>query len=206
MNDDAKSASEDLAYMRALVDERGKGFKSGGSLYAAAGLIYGAQCLLTWPTVAGFITFSAFVSLIIGVLPTVLFLALLAYYLWRDRKQMQIKGTASRAIASAFAGAGLANISLVIVFATAAYQRHDFSIWLFYPVVVCALQGAVWYAIAQIQRRIWMGVVATGWLLTAVASGFLIPSPDQYLLLLGLALIALMAIPGYLMMQSAKGE
>ena len=51
-----------------------------------------------------------------------------------------------------FASVGIANAVMAMVFGFAAYQRGDFSLYLFFPVVVCAFQGAVWCAIAMIQR------------------------------------------------------
>jgi hypothetical protein len=87
----------------------------------------------------------------------------------RHRPQAAGGGVASRAVNSAFAGAGIANLALILIFASAAARHHDFHYWLFHPAVVFVLQGAVWYVIFMLRKRMWMALVAAGWLVSGVA-------------------------------------
>jgi hypothetical protein len=41
-------------------------------------------------------------------------------------------------------------------------RHHDFRYWLFHPAVVFVLQGAVWYVIFMLRKRLWMALVAAG--------------------------------------------
>ncbi|HWT52464.1 MAG TPA: hypothetical protein VN113_09820 [Caulobacter sp.] len=112
-------------------------------------------------------------------------------------------GAANRAINAAFAGTGIANLALVLIFAAAASRHKDFHYWLFHPAVVFVLQGAVWYVIFMLRKRIWMLLVAAGWLASGVALGLLIDRADLYLLIASVGLFAFMMVPGFHMMRQA---
>ena len=200
---DAKTAHENLAFMRTVLDERSAGMRSGGLLYGAAGVLYGLQCSFQWLHAAEILPLHPVLSLVVGLLPTVVFLGLCGYVFWRERKSLTLKGAASRAVAAAFGGAGIANGVLALVFAMAAAARDDMTIWMFFPVVVCALQGAVWYTVAMVQRRWWMGAVAGGWYGTALILGLTVSSPATYLAVLGMAMFAFMAVPGFILIRLA---
>ncbi len=79
-------------------------------------------------------------------------------------------------------------------------------IWLFYPCMVCALQGAVWYVAYMIRRKLWLACASGGWFLTTLALGFTIRDTGTYVLILGLALLFLMGGSGWYMMHQAKQE
>jgi hypothetical protein len=134
--------------------------------------------------------------------PTLIFLVLMTIVIIIDRKRPAV-GVTNRAVNSAFAGAGLANLALVIVFASAAARNHDFRYWLFHPAVVFVLQGAVWYVIFMLRKRLWMALVAAGWLASGVALGMLVDRPELYLLIATVSLFLLMAVPGFGMMRQA---
>ncbi|MFT5775731.1 hypothetical protein [Hyphomonas sp.] len=118
--------------------------------------------------------------MLIGIVPTALFMAVIFYQGWRKRIRSAGAGTTSRAVKAAFTEAGIATIVMALVFGWVAYQRQDWSIWFLYPVVVCALQGAT----------------AIGWFAAAACLGLLIDQTQTYLLALGVALIICMALPG----------
>jgi hypothetical protein len=134
--------------------------------------------------------------------PTVVFLILMTIVIIIDRKRPQV-GVANRAVNAAFAGTGIANLALVLIFAAAAARHKDFHYWLFHPAVVFVLQGAVWYVIFMLRKRLWMALVATGWLVCGVALGMLIERADLYLLIASLGLFAFMMVPGFFMMRQA---
>ncbi len=92
---------------------------------------------------------------------------------------------------------------MICVFASNAIQQKNLLIWFLYPAVVCAIQGAVWYIAFMLRRRAWLGVVAFGWFATAIALGFLIGTPD-YALVLGVALVLFMAVPGFVLIRLAR--
>jgi len=205
MNDKLKTVQDDLAFLRDLAEggaERSGLGAAGGALYGAAGLLYGLQTLSYYAQERGWAHLSPLANLVIAWAPTLIFLVLMTIVIIIDRKQPR-RGIASRAVNAAFAGTGIANLALVLIFAAAAARNHDFRYWLFHPAVVFVLQGAVWYVIFVLRKRLWIALVAIGWLASGVALGLLIHRPDLYLLIATFGLFAFMMVPGFHMMRQA---
>lgn len=206
MNDAIKAAQDDLAFLRTVAEGGGGGMGlTGGALYAGAGLIYGLECLGHYGQVTGVFHMQLLGNLLLSALPTLIFLIMMTVVIVIERKRPK-GGVANRAVNAAFAGTGIANIALVLVFASAATRHHDFRYWLFHPAVVFVIQGAVWYVIFMLRKRLWMAVAATGWLVSGVALGMLVDRQDLYLLVASLGLFAWMMVPGYVMMRQAMRQ
>lgn len=205
MNDKLKTVQDDLAFLRGLAEggaERGGLGVAGGALYGSAGVLYGIQTLAYLVQEKGLLRLSPQANLVMAWAPTVIFLILMTIVIIVDRKNPQ-RGVTNRAVNAAFSGTGIANLALVLIFASAAARNHDFRYWLFHPAVVFVLQGAVWYVIFVLRKRLWMAVVAIGWLVSGVAMGMLIHRADLYLLIATFGLFALMGVPGFHMMRQA---
>jgi hypothetical protein len=192
----------DLAFMRALVADSGRARMAGGAVFLWGGLLYGLQCFAYWAQGVGLLPLSDQAMFWLAISISALFLVILAFIIWRDRKAPK-GGASSRALTAAFTSAGLANLALTIVFGTTAVREHNFLIWLLYPIVVCAMQGAAWYVAYMIRKRLWLAAVSAGWFITSVALGFTLGSLN-YVLLLGVALLVLMALPGYILLRLAQ--
>lgn len=207
MNDEIKSVQDDLAFLRTVAESRGPAGLgvAGGALYAGAGLVYGLQCLGHYGQVIGLVRMAPVGDLLLAWLPTVIFAVMMTVVIVVDRKR-PTGGVANRAVNAAFSGTGIANLALILIFASAAARNHDFRYWLFHPAVVFVLQGAVWYVVFVLRKRVWMALVAAGWLACGVALGMLIHRPDLYLLIAGLGLFAWMMVPGYVMMRQAMRQ
>ena len=203
--DDETDVSQNLAFVRALVSEGGRAQLSGGALFMVAGLVYGLQCIVQWAGAIGFIYLGLVGNLIAGTLPTVVFILAVIWVAWRDRG-LKPKGVGTRALNAAFGSAGLTNLFMAFVFGYNAIRHDSLAIWLYYPAVVCALQGAAWYIAHMIRKQLWLALVSAGWFVTTVALGVLIDSPNTYVLVLGFALILLMGGSGYAMVRMAKRE
>ena len=204
MNHEIKSVQDDLTFLRTIAEGRSGGGMgvAGGALYGSAGMLYGIQCLSYYLQEVGIVRLSPTANIIMAWAPTLIFLVLMTVVIVIDRKRPAV-GVTSRAVNSAFAGAGIANLALVLVFASAAQRHQDFHYWLFHPAVVFVLQGAVWYVIFMLRRRWWTALVAFGWLVSGVALGMLIECADLYLLIATGSLFLLMAVPGFGMMRQA---
>ena len=84
MTADAKSARDDLAFLKALVGEdENSGARSWAEAYLAGGLIYGGQMLLHAAQALGWIAQAPLLGLVIGIGPTVLFVPTL---IWINRR------------------------------------------------------------------------------------------------------------------------
>lgn len=208
MNDKLKTAQDDLAFLRGLAEggnERGGLGVAGGALYGSAGVLYGVQTLSYFLQERGLLAMGTTGNIVMAWAPTVIFLILMTIVIIVDRKKPQ-RGVTNRAVNAAFSGTGIANIALVLVFASAATRNHDFRYWLFHPAVVFILQGAVWYVIFVLRKRAWMALVAIGWLVSGVAMGMLVHRADLYLAIATFGLFALMGGPGFFMMRQAMQQ
>jgi hypothetical protein len=191
---------QDLAFMRALAEGGvSRHQPQFGAVYLAAGLCYGAQCLFGWCQQMGWILLSGPMSLAAHIGFTILFLAILLAIVIRNRGNPPT-GIASRAVAAAFSSVGLTNCVMIAVFGTVAARHHNMTIWLLYPIVVFALQGAAWLIAAQIQKKGWMAAVALGWMASAIFLALTIDGP-YYVAICGVSLLGLMALPGAIIMR-----
>jgi hypothetical protein len=203
MASDLQSAREDLAYMRSLVSGTGPMQKTIGEAFTWAGALYGGQCLLHWLQTLGLVPQQGLVALAVVLLPTLVFIVVLTVIIWKDRKT-PAGGVASRALGAVFQGAGLANLVMAFVFAYGASRAESLGLWLYHPIVVCMFQGVAWFVAWVILRRGWLGLVAVGWFATTVALGVAVfADVGAYLLILGVALFGLMAIPGWVIWRGA---
>jgi hypothetical protein len=203
MSTKTHSAAEDLAFMRGLVEGGdGRGTAQFGEVYFAGGLLYGLQVLVQSLPAFGVLPPSPSLQLVAGVCPTAVFLAFLAWNLWRYRTSGG--GVAQRAIGSVFAAVGLANIALVCIIGSVALRQRSLEIWLIYPCVVFVLQGAAWIVASLVRRQTWPGLLGAAWIAVAIAMGFCIESLPLYGLIAGAALLGLMAAPGAAMMRTAR--
>jgi hypothetical protein len=204
MASDLESARDDLAYMRALVTGSGPLQATMGEAFVWGGGLYGAQCLLHWLQTLRIVPGEGLVALAISMGPTLLFCIVLGYIIWKDRKKPP-GGATARALGAVFQGAGLANLVMAFVFAYGAQKAESFGLWLYHPIVVCMFQGVAWFVAWVILRRAWVGLVALGWFSTTVALGVAVFGDiGVYLLILGVALIVCMAIPGWVIWRGAK--
>jgi hypothetical protein len=200
-----QSAQDDLAYMRTVVEQGGRPRMAGALIYMAAGLIYGFETLVHWGQSIGLVQISmqatfAFIAACSG-----LFVLVMVVLIARDKTKGIGAGSGSRALNAAFGGAGLANIALMVIFGVNAWRQHDFLIWMLYPCVVFALQGAAWYVAFMLRRKGWMLVVSLGCLVTAALMGVVINTPT-FNLVAALACFAWLAVPGAIMARDARRE
>ncbi|WP_421736239.1 hypothetical protein [Caulobacter sp.] len=200
-----QSAQDDLAYMRTVVEQGGRPRMAGALIYMAAGLIYGAETLVHWGQSINLIQLSESATLAFVAGCTLLFVLVMVVLIVRDKTKGVGAGTGSRALNAAFGGAGLANIALMAIFGVNAWRQHDFMIWMLYPCVVFALQGAAWYVAFMLRWKIWMLTVSLGCLTTSVVMGLVIGTPT-FNLVAALACFAWLAVPGAIMARDARRE
>jgi hypothetical protein len=200
-----QSAQDDLAYMRTVVEQGGRPRMAGALIYMAAGLIYGVETLVHWGQSINLIRLSMPATLTFVAGCSALFVLVMIVLIARDKTKGIGAGSGSRALNAAFGGAGLANIALMVIFGVNAWRQHDFLIWMLYPCVVFALQGAAWYVAFMLRRKGWMLVVSLGCLLTAALMGMVINTPT-FNLVAALACFAWLAVPGAIMARDARRE
>jgi len=206
-NPRVQSAEADLAFMRSIVEGGGRPQLTLGVAYLAGGLLYGLQCLFHIGQVAGVIRWPDLANLAFVVMISASFLAVLVWAVGRDRKDgvSATRGPmATRILNAAFSATGMANLAVILIFGFGSARDQDFAIWLYYPAVIFALQAAAWYVAWNLKRKGWMLACSVGGWLTAVALGLLVRQPDWYLGVCTVALFALFALPGWIMVREAR--
>jgi hypothetical protein len=203
MSNTPQSARDDLAFLRSLVDAGDGMQRSFGEAYVAAGAAYGGQFVLSAAQGLGWLPTDKAWSLVIGIGPTIIFLPILAWIIFRNRRARP-PGIVGRAIGSVFACAGAANIALIAVIGSVALREHSLTTWLIYPCAVYVLQGAAWLAAWTLRRRPWMAAVAAGWFVTGVAMALQVQTINAFVMIAGLGLILLMVVPGAFMMRANR--
>jgi hypothetical protein len=202
-----QSAEADLAFMRSIVEGGGRPQLTLGVAYMAGGLLYGLQCLFHVGQATGLIRWPDLANLAVVIGISVSFLVVLVWAIRRDSKDgvSATRGPmATRTLNAAFSATGMANLAVVIMFGVGAARDQDFAVWLYYPAVIFALQAAAWYVAWSLKRKVWMLACSAGGWMTAVALGVLVRQPDWYLGVCTVALFALFALPGWIMVREAR--
>ena len=200
------SAEADLAFLRSIVEGRGRSSLTMGVVYLAGGLLYGLQCLfhigqtfvlVDWPPVANLGFIIAINLAMVGAI---------AWAVIRDRREGgDARGPmATRMLNAAFSSAGAVNLAMVVIFGVGAWRDNDFAIWLYYPAVVFGLQAAAWSVAWMLKKQLWMLATSLGGFATAVALGLLVRQPEPYLYVCTAALFLLFALPGWIMLRDAR--
>lgn len=202
MSDPTESARDDLAFVRALVSEGAHAQASVGEALLAGGLCFGVQCLIQSLFAFG-VAAPGWLQLSVAIVPTLVFIVLIVRISIRDRRQSN-QGVGTRALNAAFGGSGLAALTTAIIFGTLAVREKSLFIWLFHPLMVCVVQGTVWYIAFAIRRRPWFGLVSAGWFVSAIGLSLLVDDPVSpwFVVLIGAALLLLMALPGWALLRS----
>ena len=206
MTPDAQSARDDLAFIKALVgDDENTQMRTFGESYLAAGLIYGAQMILHAVQAGGFLPNTPAVGLGVGLGPTLVFIPVISWIVYKNRAKKAGQGATGRAIGNIFGAIGLANFFLIAVIGSVALQEHSIHIWLIYPCCIFVLQGTAWLFTFMMRRHGWHLAVAMGFFVTAVAAAYVIPtSIGLFILFLGIGMWGCMALPGWLILRNTR--
>lgn len=206
MTADAQSAREDLAFLKSLLGEdEHSGTRSFGEAYFAGGLIYGGQIILHAIQALGLLPGSGVFALLIGIGPTILFIPVMVWIIWRNRLTRPA-GVVGRSIGAVFGTIGLANLFLIVVIGSIAWREQNLSTWLIYPCCVFVLQGTAWLFSFMMRKHGWHLAVALGWFATAVAMAVSVMSSAFYIFFAGAGLWFCMALPGWVILRNARGR
>lgn len=206
MTDPTTSARDDLAFVRALMSEGGQVQTSLGQALLAGGACYGVQCLIQAFLASG-IQVHVAVHLAVGILPTVIFIAEMIRITIRDKHHSQ-HSVGTRAINAAFGAGGLAALTTALIFAFLAWKTQNIGTWLLHPIMICVVQGTVWYIAFAVRRQRWFGLVSAGWFLSSLLLAYLLGTGGAgmivpFLVILAAALLGLMGLPGWILMRTA---
>jgi hypothetical protein len=192
MTDSIQSVQSDLAFMKAVVEDRVRlPWWLGAHLFAVGGL-FGLNLVLggtvLWPT-ALWSWLPA--SVIYG----------LVWFVINARSDYAAMGPSARSLGAVWLA--VVAMSLVIVASLVTAQAvSGMAYTQAWSPIASTLYGGGWMAGAIVRRRLWMGAVALGCFATAIACAVFIGKPEM-LVALGAGLIVFMAAPGFVLMRSA---
>jgi hypothetical protein len=96
-----------------------------------------------------------------------------------------------------------------MIFGYLAFRTQSMATWLLHPIMICVVQGTVWYIAFVVRRQRWFGLVSAGWFASSLLLAYLLGTGDPniaplFVLLLAFALLGLMALPGWILMRTAS--
>jgi hypothetical protein len=202
MSEMPHTAEQDLAFLRQLVeaDDGAAWRRAFGRTYAMWGAGFAIPLLFEWARWEGFIELPENFWLWAAAVVTG---GLTVISVWGAKRWGPVTGAQSKAALAIFAGVGWANVAMLVALILVANALKDGRIMMLHAVVVFAFQGAAWYAVWVLRKRLWTGLVAAGWFAGAVLTGLTLGTPT-FILMCALAMLLLMVAPGVAMMREPE--
>jgi hypothetical protein len=201
IGDGMDDVRQDIAFLRALVEDHDSTMALDGAILTAVGVIFACVSLFYWSTSAGMLTVPmvwnqwAWASGVLVLVPVALLL---------QRRFPKPSGPASRATLAAWLGVGTGITVAAVAFALGAWRLQSSSLLLLaFPVVLFTLWGAAWSVAFAVRRRLAFALVAAGCYTVALACGFFMGQPEEWLVL-SLGLLTLVAAPGFTIVRRAR--
>jgi hypothetical protein len=194
----------DLAFLRGLAEEGAKAPLGGGRILMAAGIVYGLASLSQWAAIVGVVPFSVRQSNWIWLVATAVFLALVVIDKIFWCPPTGVKTAANRAARAAWSCVGAGIFACIASMAAVSWRLGEAGtvlLWLL-PSLIMVFYGLGWgvsAAMIRSQRLLWLSIAS---FVAAPVLGFMTGSPALYLAY-ALALLVLMAVPGFLLMRAA---
>jgi hypothetical protein len=194
-----QSLHSDLAFMRAVADDRGPMPRTIGEHMLVPGLVFGANFALIWAAQAGLFTAPGWFNGLAWAPGAVIYL-LCWPVLWK-RAQGSAIGPAARAFAAVWCAVAVMTLAFVgfMVVASYANQKPYFETW---PASAFILYGGAWAALAVVRRSWGWAAVAAGSFATAIAAAAVLLHPAAYLIM-AIGLVLVVALPGLAIIRRA---
>lgn len=201
LDPDMQAARADLAFLRALAEDKDPLAALYGWHLIAIGLFFGPVVLFTWAGVAGLIDVPDAWTNWSWVPASVVYLPMLGWLLWRGAQGPK-GGPTQRAVWYAWAAVGMMTAAILIGLVGASAQVNPV-LMVVWPSIALALYGGVWTLTAFVRGVKWHGLVALGCYLFSIASAWSATTPAQWFFL-GLGLLLFLAGPGVAIVLKAR--
>ena len=198
-----RAARDDLAFLKAVTEDRGPLPAILGGHLLAVGGAYAPNLVLVWAIFSHRIDWPD--ALMWGTwLPgTALWLPAYLYLQAKAKAQgAGAFGPSARVFAAAWSAVGLmtgATIGLLMTASLTTGQDSFFQLW---PAFAFVLWGGGWSAIAIVRRRWWLGLVAAASFAFAIGAAALLAVPEVWLLMAA-GLMLVFALPGFVILRAA---
>ena len=203
MTDGLQGLREDVAFMRALAEEGRAAPITGGSMMAAAGLIFSIASLVFYAELTGAIDPPG--SGLIWLVAMVVYAIAGTFIVRRLMAQPGYAVARNRATGVAWSAIGYAIFAIAVCFAVGASRTGQGAILSMFAPVILALYGSAWSVAGLLSRAAWLGGVAATAFVSAVVTAWFANQPEQFLVYAA-ALVLTALFPGlYLMRQARSG-
>lgn len=198
MNDTIQTARDDLSFLRGLAEDGPAALARDGALLVTVGAIFSVVTFFYFLTFSGAVTVPVAVEQSAWIAGVVVMMASGPFI---RRRFPNARSAASRAVRAGMAGVGIGVTVAGLGFILAAWRlgQPHFTLQAF-PVAMFTLYGAAWMVAYAARRRLWMGWVAAGCFIVALALGVFAGAPAMWLIM-SAALLFLVAVPGWAMMK-----
>ncbi len=204
---DTRDEMTDIAWLRGLAEEGAKAPIKGASILFAAGLIFGTASVAHWLIATDIVAVApeAYGAMWGGT--ALVFLGTLFVLIGRLKREGGVETAANRAFGIVWSALGWGIFSLFLSLIVSDLTRagqSDLAEWsLIIPSIIMAFYGVGWAVTATMTRSKSLWTLALASFAAAPALAVLSGTSWQYLAYAG-ALYGLMALPGFLIMRSAK--
>lgn len=204
---DTREEMTDIAWLKGLAEEGAKAPIKGASILFAAGLIFGTASVAHWLIAADILVLDPVAYGAMWGVTALVFLATLFVLIGRLRREGGVETAANRAFGIVWSALGWGIFSLFMSLMAGDLARagqSDLAEWsLIIPSIIMAFYGVGWAVTATMTRSRPLWTLALASFGAAPVLAVLSDTSWQYLAYAG-SLYGLMALPGFLIMRSAK--
>ena len=204
MQENEQALKDDVAFVRALAEGGATGVVREGAVFVASGLIFALVALQYWAIEAGLLPASPRLRAWLwldGALPFLVCLVVIS-----AKCRGRPAGAASRAIAAAMSGVGIALLlSDVGLYAASLSLGIPLLIKWMFPLILFVLFGGAWSVAFAVRRRPVLGLAAGGSFAAAILCGAVMGRPEEWLVL-ATGLVLLVALPGGMILRADGGR
>ncbi|MBX7248784.1 MAG: hypothetical protein K1X35_06970 [Caulobacteraceae bacterium] len=205
-DDQIQSVKDDIAFMRALAAEGQRTPLLGGSILAAAGLIFGVASLAYWALLTGILQLPhGWGSFGIWMGALAIFFGVLAVLNRRIGGKPGARSPANKASGAAWSAVGFSIFALALGYGFAGWRLQSEDVMMTFPSVIFALYGAGWAVASAMSAKKWLWWVALGsWAMSPVLGWF--AGQDALYLVYAAGLFGLTLIPGVVLLRQEPSD
>jgi hypothetical protein len=203
MDETAQVARENLAFLKGIAQDQDPLPAEFGGQLIAPGVIFAACAFTVWAMLAGHLTPADAQSWLrwkISAVGLALYFPITFWLSWRGRAAAW--GSSKRLFGATWGAMGAMSGVTLVSLALASAEMHA-PFLLLWPSIALVLWGGSWAVIASARRELWQYGVAVICFVMAVWCATLIGDPKQWLML-GVALLVVMAAPGLFITLQAR--
>lgn len=200
MSEAIHALRSDLAFLKAVAEDRGPVPAVLGWHLIAVGGVFGIAFIHIWAVYAGLLPWPKQWEHLLALPGTLAYLPVNAWISFQGRGRPL--GPSARVFGAAWAAMAIMNIAAVAVIILAGSKAGE-PFYLIWPALALVLYGGAWIMIAMIRRKMWNLLIALGCFVCALLCALLVRQTVQWLLMAGV-FFALIGAPGVAIVLAAR--